>query len=144
MSPLVLILIGAALVSFFVGDVSGAVIIAGIVVLNGAIGFFQEYKSEKSIEALKSMMSLHSTVLRDGKKQDIDSLWIVPGDIVLLEEGDTIPADGRILTLNNLETAESALTGESLPIIKSQDSIESEVSLGDQRSLVFSSTNVTK
>ena len=90
------------------------------------------------------MMSLHSTVLRDGKKEDIDSSLLVPGDIVFLEEGDKIPADGRLLARNNLATLESALTGESLPVNKELDSLEKETGVADQRSMVFSGTVVVK
>lgn len=84
------------------------------------------------------MMSLQSTVLRDGTKKTIDSSLLVPGDIVILEEGDKVPADGYLLTINNLKTSEGTLTGESHPITKSLEVIVAEVPLGDQYNTVFS------
>ena len=144
MSPLIIVLIAATWVSVAIGDTGGWIIILVIVLLNAIVGFIQEYKAEKSIESLKKMMSLQSTVLRDGKKKTIDSAQLVPGDIVILEEGDKIPADGYLLNLNNLETSEAALTGESLPVKKSLEVIVGEVSLGDQYNMVFSGTVVVK
>ena len=112
--------------------------------LNAIVGFVQEYKAEQSIESLKKMMSLQSRVIRDGQKITIDSTQLVPGDIVILEEGDKIPADGYLLQMNNLETSESVLTGESLPIKKSLEVIVAQVPLADQYNMVFSGTVVVK
>lgn len=143
-SPLIIVLLAATIVSSLIGDIGGGVVIMVIVVLNAIVGFIQEYNAEKSIESLKKMMSLQSTVLREGKKVLVNSDQLVPGDIVILEEGDKVPADGYVISLNNLETAESALTGESLPVKKSLDPISNEVPLGDQHTMVFSGTIVVK
>ena len=143
-SPLIIVLLAATIVSSLIGDIGGGVVIMVIVVLNAIVGFIQEYNAEKSIESLKKMMSLQSTVLREGKKILVNSDQLVPGDIVILEEGDKVPADGYVISLNNLETTESALTGESLPVKKSLDPISNEVPLGDQHTMVFSGTVVVK
>lgn len=143
-SPLIIVLLVATLVSSLIGDIGGWVIILLIVILNAMIWFIQEYKAEKSIESLKKMMSLRSTVRRDGKRVVIDSSHLVCGDIVLLEEGNKVPADGYLLTINNLEIWEAALTWESLPTKKALGSISQEVVLWDQHNMVFSGTVVVK
>ena len=143
-SPLIVVLLAATLVSALIGDMSWSAIIVIIVMLNAIVGFVQEYKAEQSIESLKKMMSLQSRVIRDGQKITIDSTQLVPGDIVILEEGDKIPADGYLLQMNNLETSESVLTGESLPVKKSLEVIVAQVPLADQYNMVFSGTVVVK
>jgi Ca2+-transporting ATPase len=143
-SPLILILVAATAVSMLIGDVADGIVIIIIVILNALFGFFQEYKAEKSMESLKKMMSLRSKILRDGSQILIDSSEVVPGDIVMLEEGDKIPADGYLLRVSNLETAEAVLTGESLPVKKDLLVIDHDVVLGDQKNMVFSGTTVTK
>lgn len=117
---LILLLIAAAFVSFFIGEVLDSVFILAIVVLNAFFGLYQEYQAEKSLQSLKKMTVVKVRVIRDGQEQEIDSRYLVPGDIVYLEEGTRIPADGKVLQAMNLEVNEAILTGESLPVAKSQ------------------------
>lgn len=115
---MVVILIGAAIFAFFSGETTDAAIIIFIVFLNATIGFVQKFKAEKAIEALKKMITPQARVLRDGKQVKIPAAEIVPGDILILEEGDTINADAVIFEENELETQEAILTGESIPVGK--------------------------
>jgi Ca2+-transporting ATPase len=125
-------LIAAALIAGFLGEWIDATAIGVIVVLNAILGFFQEFRAEQSLAALRKMVSPSSKVVRDGELQTIPSNEIVSGDLVLIEAGDRIPADGRIVQSIELSTQEAALTGESLPIHKVADSLEkSELAVGD-------------
>ena len=117
---LIIILMIAAIISAF-HDITEAIVIGVIILLNGAVGFFQEYRTEKTLEALNNMISPSIRVLRDGQEQMIETKFLVPGDIVILAEGDKIPADGLLLRSNNVRVEESALTGESVPVEKSTD-----------------------
>lgn len=120
-SPLVLLLIGAAIVSYLLGGDEGvidAVVILSIVFINSLIGFFQEYKAEKTLAELKKYVTLRCKVLRDGIEEEIDSRELVVGDIVYLNIGDIVPADIRLLAVDELMTNESVLTGESMPVVK--------------------------
>lgn len=112
---LIIILIIAAIISAF-HDITEAVVIAVIVVLNGAVGFFQEFRTEKTLDALNKMISPSVRAFRDGVEQMVETRFLVPGDIVILGEGDKIPADGKLVTANNIRIEESALTGESIPV----------------------------
>ena len=118
---LVLILIGAALISAFNSELSDAIVIFIIVLLNGGIGFFQEYRTEKTLEALKKMVHPEVRVIRDGQEQIISAEALVPWDYVILAEWDKVPADGIIWESNRLKVDESALTGESVPVEKKED-----------------------
>lgn len=127
-SPLILLLLGAAITSIAIGILPGqdpntvdAVLIFVIVIISGILGFIQEYKAERSIEALQNMAAPKSTVIRDGKEQEVLSKYVVPGDIVLLEEGDIIPADGIVLENQSIQINEAPLTGESLPQSKKDE-----------------------
>src|SRR3989344_1637733 len=115
---LVILLIFAALLSFFVGETVDGVLILGIVVLNALFGLYQEGKAEQAIAMLKKMTITKVRVIRDGKEQEIDSRFLVPGDVIFIEEGVKIPADAEVLEAKNLEINEAALTGESLPVVK--------------------------
>ncbi|MBI2031575.1 MAG: cation-translocating P-type ATPase [Candidatus Levybacteria bacterium] len=115
------ILFLAAIFSFFISDVLDAVFILAILLLNGTVGFIQEYNAEKSLEKLKNYVLPLSRVLRNGKEEEIPTSDIVPGDIVILSEGDRIPADGVLVHHEDLEVDESILTGESLPVAKEQN-----------------------
>jgi len=117
-SVLVILLMVAALASLFLGDVLDGIFILLIVILNGILGFIQEYKAEKAIEALRSMTVATVRVLRGGVEQKIESTLLVPGDIVLLEEGDKVPADCELIESHHVEVNESSLTGESMPVEK--------------------------
>ncbi len=137
------ILIGAALISFFTHEVADGFIILAIVLLNGILGFVQENNAEKSMQALKSMQVPEAQVLRDGAVQKLPSPEIVVGDIVLLNAGDVVPADGRLVETAALRIEESQLTGESLPVDKHADVIQSEeLSLGDRHNMAFSTSRV--
>jgi P-type Ca2+ transporter type 2C len=115
-------------------------VIFAIVLLNGILGYVQEARAEQSVAALRAMAAAHATVLRDGQPQRVPSADVVPGDILLIEEGDTIAADGRLLRSIALQTAEASLTGESLPVSKDTDPIPDEVAVGDRSNMVFSGT----
>lgn len=118
---LVLILIVAAGVSFALGEHTDAIVIFGIVLLNGGIGFFQEFRTEKTLEALKKMVHPEIRVFRDGEEILLETEFLVPGDMAILGEGDKLPADGILTEAHSLRIEESALTGESLPVEKKED-----------------------
>ncbi len=122
-SPLVLILIGASIMSFALGERTETVIILLMVFLGGTLGFVQEYRSELSLRMLRKKLSRRATVLRDGVPHRIDAQDLVPGDIVELELGSVVPADVRLLTVQDLEIDESTLTGESVPVAKTTDAL---------------------
>lgn len=115
---LILLLIGASFVSFFIGETLDAVFILAIVILNAFFGLYQEYQAEKSLASLKKMTKTMVRVFRNGKEEEIDSRYLVPGDVVFLEEGTKIPADGEVIEAYNLEVNEAMLTGESMPVVK--------------------------
>lgn len=142
---LIYVLLGAAVVTLIVGEYMDAVIILAVVLLNAAIGVFQEHKAEKAIEALQQMTTPRSLVRRDGEVKEIDSGDIVPGDIVILDAGRYIPADLRLLESANLQIEESALTGESVPSDKNADALHKDpkTPIGDMSNMAFMSTLVT-
>ena len=114
-----------------------------IVIVNGVLGFIQEWKAEKAIEALKSMLTPHARVTRGGREQEIDARELVPGDIVYLEIGSRVPADLRLIHVINLATDESALTGESTPVTKKNTSIPVDTPLAKRASMAWMGTTVT-
>ncbi len=141
---LVLILIAAAIISVFVGERTDAIVILAIVVLNAFLGVYQEGKAEKSLDALKKMSSPTAKVIRDGKTSTVKADTLVPGDVVLLDAGDIIPADLRFIESSNLKIEEASLTGESVPVEKdSGEEYKEEVSLGDRKNMGYMSTIVT-
>jgi Ca2+-transporting ATPase len=141
---MILVLMAAAAISGLIGDMTDAIIILVIVILNSILGFVQEYRAEKAMEALKKMATLTAQVLRDGVAVSLPSSEIVPGDIVLLEAGNAVPADLRLTETHTLRVDESALTGESVPVDKSSAVIEGgELSLGDLFNMAFKGTLVT-
>jgi Ca2+-transporting ATPase len=117
-SPLIWILLVALIISIFIKEFVDTSVIGVIVVLNAVLGFVQEYKAEKAIEALRKMASLKAKVIRGDKEVIIDAIHLVPGDIVILETGDKIPADSRLFEIHDFQTQEAALTGESMPVRK--------------------------
>jgi Ca2+-transporting ATPase len=141
-SILVIILIGATIFSAAIGEVIDAAAIIAIVILNAIFGYAQEYKAEKTIQALKKLSSPESVVLRDGKKQTIPSRLLVPGDIVTLEQGTKVPADLRILEVTDLQIDESVITGESAPVTKRTEIFRSTV-LAERKSMAWMGTVVT-
>ena len=120
-----------------------AMAILAVVLLNATLGYVQESRAEAAVAALRAMSAADATVIRNGERRSIPAAEIVPGDIILIEEGDTIPADGRLLESAALQTAEAALTGESLPVSKDTAAIAEDVALGDRHSMVFSGTAAT-
>lgn len=142
--PMVLILIGAAVISAFLGDVKSVVAITTIVVLNAALGVSQEYRAEQAMAALKKMAASSVRVRRDGIQKEIQPSDLVPGDVILLEAGNIIPADARLVESANLQVQEASLTGESMAVDKTTNAIESETApLGDRHNMVFLGTSVT-
>lgn len=114
--------------------------IFAIVLLNGILGYVQEARAERAVAALRAMSAAEATVIRDGQQQLVPARELVPGDIILIEEGDTIPADGRLIQSVALQTTEASLTGESLPVSKDTTPIKDEAGLGDRHNMVFSGT----
>ena len=140
---MVLVLIFAALISYIAGESTNAYVILGIVVLVAIIGFFQEYKAERAMEALREMVAPEADVMRDGRMSTIPAAELVPGDLIYLEAGDRVPADGRILEETALEVIEASLTGESLPVKKSRDLQPEEAAIADRKNMVFMGTIVS-
>lgn len=140
---MIIILLIAVAISLLVGEVIDAAIILAIVVLNALLGSIQENRANEALKALKKLSTPHAKVLRDGEVKVVSSKEIVPGDIVLLEAGDFVPADGRLIEAAALKVNESSLTGESVPVEKQIDPLDSEnVSLGDRINMVFAGTTV--
>jgi len=147
-SILVIVLVISAAVSGYLAWNEGEAmtdmyVILLIVVMNGVLGFVQEYRAEQAVEALKAMVSPRVLVLRGSREVSIDSKDLVPGDIVLLEAGSRVPADSRLIEAANLEVDEAALTGESRPVNKRLTSVDEDAGIGDQKNMVFMGTVVT-
>ncbi len=141
---IVWILIAAALVSGVLGEWLDALAIIAIVIINAIIGFIQEYRAEKSLAALQKMSAPFSKVLRNGEMHSIPSREIVPGDVVLLEAGDSVPADGRLCSAFSLSAQEASLTGESTPVPKSTEPLQNpSLTIGDRKNMVFMGTSIT-
>jgi P-type Ca2+ transporter type 2C len=140
---LIIILLIAIVLSALVGEVVDAVIIAVIVVFCAVLGFVQEYRAERALEALKKMLSPTITALRGGKEEEVPSKELVPGDILLLEAGDKIPADARLVENHSLRCDEAPLTGESVPVGKDIKPLSEDVRVSDRRNMVFTGTIVT-
>ncbi len=141
--PLVLILIIAAVVKLVLEDPIDASVIGLVVLLNAVIGYLQESRAEQSIAALDKLVVTEATVLRDGRKQRVHSHQLVVGDLVVLQSGDGVPADLRLLTSRELQIEEAALTGESVPTQKTLQSLAPDTALGDRTNLAFAGTAVT-
>jgi Ca2+-transporting ATPase len=139
---LVIILIGATIISLVTGHGVDAAVIFAIVLVSAVLGFIQEYRAEKSLEALRKMLSPASVVIRDGKVVTVHAREVVPGDILVLREGDKIPADARLIEVVNLQVNEASLTGESTPVYKETVKLAQDVPLTDRINMVFSGTEV--
>lgn len=144
---LVLILAGAAVVAGLVGDLKDTIVIAVVLVINGVLGFIQENRAAKSLGALRSMLAPTARVRRDGSVVEIDAAVLVPGDVVLLEAGDRVPADGRIVVAAACEIDESALTGESAPVAKQTSALAGtdegpRITVGDRTNAAHMNTVV--
>lgn len=142
-NPIVYLLLFATLLALLIREIEDSVVIFIVVLLNTAIGFFQEYRANKVIRALISMVPHETTVVRSGESRSIHSSQIVPGDLVVLQAGDRISADLRLLSVKNLHCDESTLTGESLPIHKRVDSVAQSAPIGDRKCMAFNGTYVT-
>ena len=141
---LILILLGATVISLFLGHGIESIVIAVIVLFAVVLGFVQEYRAERAIDALREMAAPTATVLRDGVETKISARELVPGDIIILRTGDRIPADARLLESINLQVEEAALTGESVPVEKNIKPLEDvDLSIGDRKNMIYAGTVVT-
>lgn len=140
---LIYVLIGAAVITALLGHVVDTFVIIAVVIINAIIGFYQEGKAEEAMDAIRHMLALHTSVIRDGKRQIIPSEELVPGDIVFLEAGDKVPADLRLLQSHGLQIQESILTGESVAVDKQTEPVALDAPLGDRICIAFSGTTVT-
>jgi Ca2+-transporting ATPase len=142
---MVLVLVGAVIISGLLGEMLDAITIIAIILLNGVLGFFQEYRAERSLRALKEMSAPLAKVVRGGRQEVVPAKSLVPGDLVLLESGDRIPADLRLVDCQQFAVDESVLTGESVPVVKSADPIAaSDLPLGDRKNCGYLGTMVTR
>ncbi|RPI74902.1 MAG: cation-transporting P-type ATPase, partial [Desulfobacteraceae bacterium] len=141
--PLIYILLAAGLFTLILQEWSDSSFIFGVVLINAVVGFLQEAKAESAIAALKSMVLTNATVIRDGRKDTIVSEDLVPGDLVLLQSGDKVPADLRLFWTKDLQIDESMLTGESVPVHKTADVLPEDLVLADRRNMAFAGNLVT-
>ena len=144
MNILIIVLLFASAIAYLIGDVTDAVLIFAVILLNSIFGFILEYQAEEAIEALKRMSALRVTVFRSGKHLEIDSNGVVPGDIIELLEGDKVPADCRVIESVNLQADESTLTGESTPVDKNGGEVPEQARVADRVNMLFSGTNVVR
>ncbi|MGK2942541.1 MAG: cation-translocating P-type ATPase [Immundisolibacter sp.] len=142
-NPLLYVLLGAGAITYALEDYVDAGVILGVVLINAIIGFIQEGKAEKALEAVSAMLASRATVLRDGGRHEIDAAGLVPGDIVLLESGARIPADLRLLRVKNLRVNEAALTGESVPVDKGTEPVAGDAPIGDRSCMAYAGTVVS-
>ena len=141
--PLVYVLLAAAAVTGVLQEWVDSGVILGVVLVNAVVGFIQEYKAAKAIEALARTMTAEATVVRGGQKRRIPAAGLVPGDLVLLAAGDRVPADLRLVRVRDLQAAEAALTGESVPVAKSAEASPADAPLADRHGVAYASTLVT-
>ncbi|MEW6635264.1 MAG: HAD-IC family P-type ATPase [Actinomycetota bacterium] len=141
--PLIYVLLGAVALAIAMGKVVDGLVVLGVVVLNTIIGFVQEYRAGRAIEALMDMVPQTATVLRDGRKLQLSASQLVPGDVVELQSGDRVPADMRLLSERNLRTEEAALTGESVPVEKEAHPVAEDLPLAERSSMVYGGTLVS-
>ncbi|MFW5996021.1 MAG: cation-translocating P-type ATPase [Halanaerobiaceae bacterium] len=141
---IVILLLAATGLSLSIGEYLEAAAVLVVILINALFGFFTEYRAQKSVRALKDMVTTKAKVIRKGKLQEIDSKEVVPGDILVVEEGDRITADGRLLEADNLAVDEAALTGESKPVGKSSGPLKEKVPLAERKNMVYMGTAVTR
>lgn len=142
-SVLIYVLLGSSVITLLLEHFIDAAVILAVVIANAAIGFFQEGKAERAMSAIRRMLALRAVVLRDGEHRHLDAELLVPGDVVLLNAGDKVPADLRLLSATGLRIQEAVLTGESVPTSKSTDPVAESTVLGDRASMAFGGTLVT-
>jgi len=140
---LIYVLLGCAVITTAMGHLVDTLVILAVVIANAVIGFIQEGKAEKAMDAIRHMLAPHASVLRDGERRSVDGETLVPGDVVLLEAGDKVPADLRLLRANGLQAQEAILTGESVPVEKRTSAVAQSAPLGDRSCLAFSGTLIT-
>ena len=143
-SPLILLLIGATILSAVLQEFVDAAVILAIVILNAVLGFFQEYKAERAMEALQKLAAPTCRIMRGGRLEECKSRFLVPGDIILVETGDICPADARLVESYSLQTMEAPLTGESTPLLKNIAALKKDVTVGDRTNMIFAGTTVTR
>lgn len=144
-SAMILVLISASILSTFIGNLKDALVILTVVVINAIVSFYQEYRAEQSLAVLQNMLPVKTRVRRGGKTHEVFSRDLVPGDIVMLEAGDLVPADGRLILAVGIEADESALTGESVPAGKITDQLSEEgIPLGERVNMLFMNTLLTR
>ena len=143
-NPIGWLLIGAGALALLLGKPTDALVVFGAVGINAVIGFIQEFRAGKAIEALAAMIPTAATVLRGGQAQAVSAVELVPGDVVTLQSGDKIPADLRLLRVKNLLVEEAALTGESLPVAKRAEAVDADAPLGDRLGMAYSGTLVVQ
>lgn len=141
-SPLMYLMILAAFVSLFVSHLTDTIFILLVMISNAVVGFYQEFKANKSLKTLASNIRPKTRVVRNGAEQEIEANSLVPGDVVVLRPGDRVPADARIIACDNLQVNEANLTGESRPVEKQTEPVESDLEIGDRKSMVFMGTIV--
>ena len=141
---LLYVLMAAAAVTALMGHWVDTAVIAAVVILNAVIGFVQEGKAEKALQAIRHLLAPRAVVLRDGRQHEIDAADLVPGDVVLLASGDSLPADVRLLQARNLRIDEAALTGESVPVDKQVEPVAAAAAIGDRRCMGYAGTLVTQ
>ncbi|MFN3219086.1 MAG: cation-translocating P-type ATPase [Acidimicrobiales bacterium] len=142
--PLIYVLVGALVVTLAIGKYADAIVVGLVLAINATIGFIQEYRAETAVQSLMQMVSPTAVVCRDGRRREIDAEDVVPGDIVVLAQGEVVPADARLIETNGLRIDESALTGESIPADKATDPLdEDNLAPADQRNIVFMGTAIT-
>jgi magnesium-transporting ATPase (P-type) len=143
-NPLIYVLLAAAAITLGLRDYLDAAVIVGVVIINAIIGFVQEGRAEQALEAVRSLLANRATVVRDGERHEIDAAELVPGDLVLLEPGDRVPADLRLLQVRDLHIDEAALTGESLPVAKQVAQVAATAAIGDRLDLAHAGTVVSR
>lgn len=143
-SPLILVLIVAGIITLSISHYRDAIFIFVAVIVNSALGFYQENKAERALSEIKTYLKQRARVIRDGQEHEIDAEELVPGDIVRLAQGDRVPGDSRVMFVNDFQVDEAVLTGESLPVSKSKDKSPESATLSDQESMIFAGTLVTQ
>lgn len=143
LSPLIYLLLIAAVIAFFIGNAHDSLVILVVVFLNAVIGAYQEGRAEQSLEALRRLSKLKTRVVREGQEQIVEASEIVPGDIIVFSSGDAVPADARLIEASSIAVAEAALTGESLPVAKSLTEIHASTPLADRQNMIFAGTYIT-